>query len=266
MIRMLKLAASCFVTGFVIPTLAFATIEEQAVNTNPAAYLFQLAYSDVEEAVGFALADKGAGDKVSASITGRKEGPVFSHNKPLSVEIRGLKFDKNAGRWNASLMFVSENAIVSAMPVSGRFEEMVELPVLKRQMRSGETINDKDIQIRDFPVSSTRSDAITDLASLIGKSPLRTISMNRPIREQEIARPTIVKKNALVQMNYNSGAMQISDAGQAMEDGSQGSVISVKNVASKKTIRAVVVSADRVEVMPQAQSSQLSIRDAYETN
>jgi flagella basal body P-ring formation protein FlgA len=204
---------------------------------------------------------------VSATINGRKEEPIFSYNKPISVEIRGLKFDKNSSRWNASLMFVSENTIVSAIPVAGRFDEMVELPVLKRQVRAGETIAEKDIQLRDFPASSTRSDAVIDLAGLIGKSPLRTISMNRPVREQELAMPTIVKKNSLVQMHYKSGAMQISDSGQAMEDGSKGSVISVKNVASKKTIRAMVVNADTVEVVTSdTQSSQLINKDAYEIN
>lgn len=263
--RMLKIAASCLITGFIIPTLAFATIEEPASQPAPS-YSFQLAYGDVEEAIGFALADKGAGNKVAATINGRKPEPIFSYAKPVSVEIRGLKFEKETGRWNASLMFVSDNAIVSSIPVNGRFDETQELPVLKRQIRSGELIGEKDIQLKDFPLSSTRGDAITDIASLIGKSPVRSISMNRPIREHEIAQPTIVKKNALVQMHFNSGAMRISDAGQAMEDGAKGSVIGVKNLASKKTIRAVIISADTVEVMPTSQSTSLNDKDTYAAN
>lgn len=272
MIRMLKTAAACLVTGFVIPTLAFATLPESSFQPggghaqSTPAYLFQLTYADVEQAVGFALADKGAGDKISATVQGRSDTPVFSHSKPLSVEIRGLKFDKQSKRWNASFMFISEGRIISATPLSGRFEEMVELPVLKRQMRSGDTITEKDIELRDVAISSLRGDVVNDLSSLIGKSPLRTISMGRPIREQEIAQPTLVKKNTLVQMQFNSGPMQISDAGQAMEDGAKGSVISVRNVSSKKLIRAMVTGAETVEVLPPVQSSQLPIKDAYETN
>lgn len=271
MIRMLKTAASCFALGFVMPTLAFATIDFSTPAETPqksfVSYLFQLSYADAEEAIGFALADKGAGTKVAAVINGHKEDPIFSFNKPLAVEIRGLQFDKSSSRWNANLMFVSENAVVSAMPVSGRYEETIELPVLKRQIRSGDVISENDLQLRNFPLSATRSDVVTDLSSLIGKSPVRTISMNRPIRGQEIAMPSVVKKNDLVKMTYKSGGMLISDNGQAMEDGAQGSLINVRNVASKKMIRAMVISANEVEIAPAgAQASQRVGKDAYEIN
>lgn len=236
------------VVGFMIPTLSFATTEEPpaVVGTK---YLFELSYDDAEGAIGFALSDKGAGNKVAATINGHKTEALFSYNKPISVEIRGLQFDKTSARWNASLLFVSEGDTVSAMPVSGRFEEMAEVPVLKRQVRAGDVIKETDVEIRDYALSRTRSDTITDIASLVGKSPARAISPNRPIREQEIAQPTLVKKNGIVQMRYTSPGVIITASGQATEDGGRGSVISVKNLSSKKLVRAVVEDENTVSII-----------------
>lgn len=234
--------------GFMIPNLAFATIETPPSMAAPK-YLFELSYDDAEGAIGFALADKGAGNKINATINGHKTEALFSYNKPITVEIHGLQFDKTSSYWSASLVFVSDGNAVSAMPLAGRFEEMVEIPVLKRQVRTGDLIKETDVEIRDYPVSRTRSDTVTDMASLVGKSPERAISPNRPIREQEIAMPAIVKKNGIVQIRYSSPGMEITASGQATEDGSKGSIISVRNLASKKLIRAVVVDDTTVSVV-----------------
>jgi flagella basal body P-ring formation protein FlgA len=265
--RLIRIALGSLLTGFVIPTLAFATLNEPPAAQN-ATYLFKLARADAQDAISFALADKGAGNKILATIAGLKSDDIFSYDRPISVEIRDLQFDQPSQRWSANLLFISDTQVVSAMPVAGRFEEVIEVPVLKRQVRSGDTIAEKDIEIRDFPLSSTRSDTITDIASLVGKSPLRVISPARPIREQEVVSPSIVKKNALVQMRYSIPGMEISTAGQAMEDGAKGSVINVRNIASKKTIQAVIADSNTVHVVNESsmQSSQLAKGSTHDIN
>lgn len=268
MITKIKRMIWCAVAGFVIPTAAFALTEEPvALQPAESKYLFEVSYEDAEGAIGFALADKGAGQKVAATINGHKKEPIFSYSKPISVEIRGLKFDKTASRWSASLLAVENGNVITAVPVAGRFEETLEVPVLKKQIRSGEKISDADIEIRDFPVSATRSGTITDMASLIGKSPVRTLSAFRPIREQEIAMPAVVKKNDLVQIRYISSGMEISVTGEAMTGGARGDAIDVRNTASKKVVRAIVEDERTVSVTPLAtQTSRLDGAQAYDIN
>ena len=241
---------------------AAETVSVSEKQANAATYLYALSYEDAEGAIGFALSDKGAGNKVNATISGHKTDALFSYNKPITVEIRGLQFDKNASRWNASLMFVNEGNVVSAMPVTGRFEEVMEVPVLKRPVKNGDVIKAADIEIRDFAVSRTRSDTITDIAGLIGKSPARSISASRPVREQELASPAIIKKNGLVQMRYLSPGMEITATGQALEEGSKGSVISVRNLASKRLVRAVIADDKTVNVLSdKTRTAQLTEAD-----
>ncbi|NBO17999.1 MAG: flagella basal body P-ring formation protein FlgA, partial [Proteobacteria bacterium] len=163
-------------------------------------------------------------------------------------------------RWQSSLVFVNEKGdVISAMPASGMFHEMIEVPVLKRQLRNGEQISESDIELRDFIRSQTRPDTITDISSLIGKTPMRGISAFRPVRESEITGAPIVKRDAIVQLRYTVPGMEITTPGQALAQGARGDVIEVRNTASRKVVRGVIENADTVIVYsPNQQMSALS--------
>lgn len=239
---------------------AFA--DETATLTTPR-NAFEVSYSAAEQAISHALTEKGVGDKVTANLTsianGNRSGVLQAFNQPVTIDIKGLQFDRRSHRWSASLLFVANGEVVTALPASGHFEEIIEVPVLKRELRNGDIISENDIEIRDFPMAHIRSDTITDISTIIGKSPLRTISPFRSLRENEIASPAIVKKNGIVQMRYSSPGMEITTSGQAMDDGAKGDVINVRNTASKKVVRAVIEDSNTVNIMATGtQTSQLT--------
>jgi flagellar basal body P-ring formation protein FlgA len=211
--------------------------------------LFQLTNVEAESAIAQALADKGAGDHINARILGRKNDVIFSYNKPVVAEIHGLRFEKRTHRWNASILFRSGEDVVSAIPASGSYEEMIAVPVLKREVRNDAVITPEDIEMRDFPMAQTRSDTIVSQQELLGKSPLRYISAQRPIRNGEIAMPAVVRKNSMIQIRFVSEGLHITTVGQALQDGAMGEVINVRNNNSKRVIRAIVENQGTVRVV-----------------
>ncbi|NBX03032.1 MAG: flagella basal body P-ring formation protein FlgA [Alphaproteobacteria bacterium] len=252
---------------FMMASPAHAALSESPTLAAPK-YNFRLSYEDTEQAVGIALAEKGAGAKVAATVMGARGQALYSADKPISVEIRGLTFDKNTQRWSANVLCISEDEVVSAMPIGGRYEEVAELPVLKRAVRAEDVIKDEDIELRDYPLSRVHGDVVSDLAALVGKSPLRSISAGRPIRDAEISAPNVVNKNSIVQMRYTTAGMQITTSGQVQTDGGVGQVVAVRNLTSKKVVYAVVNSENSVTVLPAGtqQVSQQVGAKAYETN
>jgi flagellar basal body P-ring formation protein FlgA len=216
----------------------------------PQSYIFNITYEDAEAAIGKALSEKSTdGKTISVSIIGKKPVPIYSSNKPVDVEVRGLRSDDKISRWTANLIITGQDNVVSAMPLSGRFSVMKELAVLKRFLRSGDVISESDVELKSFPQERVNSDNIIDASRLIGRSPIRTVSPNRPIRESEISAPAIIKKNALVQMRYKTKNMEITTAGQALADGAKGDVIEVRNTTSKKITQAVVSDNNIVDVV-----------------
>ena len=59
---------------------------------------------------------------------------------------------------------------------------------------------------------------------------------------------TPVRKNGLVTIHLASKLMTLTAQGQAMQDGSKGEIVQVKNIQSKKLIEAVVTHAGKVRV------------------
>lgn len=227
---------------------------------------FRLSYQDAEEAIAAALSERGAGAKIAAAITRRDNDYIFSYSHPISVEIRGLKFDEKTRRFTANLLPISEGKVLSATAISGSYDEMMEVPVLKRSIKAGDVIKAEDIELRDYTAARTRDSTITDIASLIGKSPVRVITEGRPIREHELALPIEVKKNDLVKMYYRSGPMTITTNGQAQDDGSKGTMIMVRNLSSKKLVQAQVVDATTVVITDQNTLTSRLNGDDHDTN
>ncbi len=229
-----------------------------ADGTTPAtAGLNTLSVADAEEAVGAALAQKGAAAHVQAIIIGQRQKLLYSGEKPMHVEVKGLQFDKVSYRWSGNLLFVADGEVVSAMPVAGRYQEMVSFPVLKRAVRAGETIAEEDVEYADFAQPRIKTELIEDAGAMIGKSPRRMIPAHRPLRVSDLSAPQVLKKNAMVQLSYKTSSMEITTAGQAMDAGAPGDVINVKNLASKAVVRGVVQDDRTVTVAPFVQSTAL---------
>lgn len=234
---------------FLLCGLASAALAETPASTDatiPAAY--QLTVADAEAAAAEALSAKGVGTRVHADIMGARKPVLYQGSKPLKAGIGGLSFDKTQSRWSANLLVLSGDTVLTAMPVSGRYQEIVQLPVLKRQVRSGETIGEHDIDLLDFPLARMRADVVTEAKQLIGFSPRATIAPRRPVRITEISTPAVIKKSALVVMRAISGNMEITASGQALSDGARGDTIEVRNLTSKTVIRATVQDAQTVQV------------------
>lgn len=234
------------------PALAAGEVAPAPALTPQQNYIFNITYEDAEAAISKALSEKAEEGKiVSANISGKKSSPLYSYNKPINVEVRGLRTDSGKNSWSTNLVVLSDNSVISAMPLAGRYALMVEVPTLKNAIRNGDLITDDNIEIKQFAVERVHSDTIKESADLIGKTAIRTISPARPIRTSEISFPAMVKKNSLVQMRYKNGNIEITTTGQATADGAKGDIIEVKNTASKKSTRAVVFDEHTVDVMSQ---------------
>ena len=232
---------------------------DMALDATKPANVFEVSYNDAEEAVSIALNQQGIGDKLQVTISGHKNSALYAFDKPVTVEVKGLQIERLDHHWSASLLFVANGEVISAVPSTGHFDEMVEIPVLKREIRAGDIISENDVEIRDFSLAHTRTDTVTDMSALIGKVPLHNLSPSRPIREHEVASPSIIKKNAVVAMRYSSPGMEINATGEAMNDGAKGDVINVRNTASKKIIRAVIADSRTVNIItPGMETSQLT--------
>jgi flagella basal body P-ring formation protein FlgA len=89
-------------------------------------------------------------------------------------------------------------------------------------------------------VASKIPGALDQLTPAIGKELRRAIYAGRAITAADIAAPTLIERNQIVQLTYRTQAMVIRTEGRALSRGAEGDWIEVLNLASKTKVTGKV--------------------------
>ncbi len=228
--------------------LSIVALPTHAAKTEQPLPPFQLMLEDVESAVSQALTDAqiANAEHIRATVTSTRKPLLYADHQPVEVELTTLTHQEQSKSWSANMVIVKNEEVVTAQPIAGRYEPQKPLPVLKRRLKNGQVITEQDVEMRLFPVTKVRKTTVTDINQLIGKTPQRTISSNRPLRSSELVSPKVMEAGATVHMRYHTPFMQISTVGEALEEGGIGDVIRIRNLDSKKVVHARIMSSDEV--------------------
>jgi len=113
--------------------------------------------------------------------------------------------------------------------------------VAARNIRAGAVITATDI------VSPSDLDAMRRAVNIIGMEAVRTFYQGQPLREDNLRKPTLVKRNAIVHMEFSQGSMIINAEGRALDQGGLGDRVRVMNLISKRVVVATVSGTDSVK-------------------
>ncbi len=90
---------------------------------------------------------------------------------------------------------------------------------------------------------------ITDGDKIIGLRTRRPVPAGVPLSETAVERPPLVKHGSAVTILAQMGGITVSANGQALQEGSEGSVIRVQNLNSNRIVSARVVDGATVQVI-----------------
>ena len=209
---------------------------------------FRLLSKDITSAIGEAIASDGVAEHIHATLRDSRQRVLYRHSSPLEAEIRTLEYDEESKKFNADLYVISEGKELKTLPITGRFEKMVAVPVLKTRHYKEDIIAPDAFTTKLIPESKLRKDVILNPAKMAGMMPKRVISADRPIRKIDIARPFTISKGDVITMRFRSGIMEITTIGEALEDGTKGQRIRLKNKDSGLAVYGDVISAQEVNI------------------
>ncbi len=112
--------------------------------------------------------------------------------------------------------------------------------IASRNIRAGVTVTASDI------VSPSDQDGMRRAIKIIGLETVRTIYKGQSLHENGLQSPTLIERNAIVQMEFSKGGMNISAEGRALDKGSLGERIRVMNLISRRVVVATVSGTDIV--------------------
>ena len=208
----------------------------------------QVFQDDLKTILLAGLREKGAGDDIELSMNGRTLAIHLPTDVEPTIGLDNLLYNPKSGRFVATVAAPADDPAAKRHRITGRVHPMISIPVVGKRLRRGDIVKKHHITWTSIRESSVRRDTILHEEDLVGMAAKRIVREHAPIRLSYVQRPVLVRKNGLVTIHLASRSMTLTAQGQAMQDGSKGEIVQVKNIQSKKVIEAVVTHAGKVSV------------------
>ncbi len=208
----------------------------------------RVTHAQLQEVIGQALAEAGAGDEVHATISNAAGRYYYEGKAPLEAELRFMDYNSSTKRWETEIALFEGGELVKTETLNGRFTAMIEVPVLSRRLFSGDVITAQDLTVARIESHRLRQNVVHDPSQIIGKAARRVLRAGKPIALHEIEAPNIIHKGDLISLRYRTDNIDIQTVAEAMQDAAMGSSISVRNTDSGHVLRAIVVSEGVAEI------------------
>jgi flagella basal body P-ring formation protein FlgA len=115
---------------------------------------------------------------------------------------------------------------------------------VERPVRAGETLEPGLLAIAE----GAAPDGFSDPRALHGLEARVNLYPGRPIRRAEVGAPTVIRRNAVVELIFIRGGLTIALEGRALQPAGEGEAIRVMNLSSRSTVTGVATAGGTVVV------------------
>ncbi len=156
-----------------------------------------------------------------------------------------ISYEKAGGRFDMTFELPGQRA---QWRYTGTAIETVEAAVATRPLARGDLIKQSDIAIERRPKSEFSSEPPAAAADIVGRAARSNVRAGHGLRSSELMKPEFVKKNEMVVLHYEVPGIVLTMRGQALELGTEGDLVNVLNIHSKRTIQGVVTGPGRITI------------------
>lgn len=184
--------------------------------------------------------------------------PLVPYDVAPQPLVSQLDYDRDSGRFVGVLSVTADGLDPINIRISGRVDELIELPVATARLPAGTVLRAEDVHMARVRAALANRAVARQPADAIGLQLRRQVAAGQPLALADLARPELVQRGAEVQMLLDSPGIALTAQGQAMESGAVGERIHVMNPVSHALIEAEVIGANRVRVSPGALRMQVA--------
>jgi len=170
--------------------------------------------------------------------------------KAPSVQVEDIALDRRSQRFTARITLPGDGEAVTRLRLTGLYAAVARVPVPRRDIAAGEVISARDLAWITVRESRIKDNLIAARDGLVGQSPRRRLRAGQMVRADQVGPPILVRPKSAVTMEISNPYMSLTAQGVALDKGSAGDVVRIRNLQSGKTVHAVVTGPDRVTVRP----------------
>ena len=206
---------------------------------------------EIELAVASALEHRnGFGDAANLSLTfDRDLGDIkLEASNSGAMQPASVRYEPRSNRFDVTFEIGSDNAATPArLRFTGTVIETVEAAVLARGIERNELIKSSDVVIERRPKPEVGADAATRDGA-VGMQARRQLRAGQAVRIADLAKPDLVQRDQSVTLIYETPGLYLTVRGKALDAGTEGDVVNVLNLQSKRTVPGVVIGRGQVSV------------------
>ncbi len=170
------------------------------------------------------------------------------YQKPFEVFVEGLQTPYPKGNIKLSLKIVQDSNTFN-IPFLCRIKVTIPVLCAAEKIERNEVIKEHDIEFVTKDITAYRYEPITEIALIIGKKAIKTISPGTIIHKKCFKAIPDICKGDVVSILLKKGKIRISVPARAREYGRIGERIWVENLNSSKLVRVIIVNRQEVNLI-----------------
>jgi flagella basal body P-ring formation protein FlgA len=206
---------------------------------------------DIELQVARALERKnGLGDAANLALTfDRDVGDLrLEASNTGAMQPTTVRYDPRNSRFDVTFEIANSNITApTKLRFTGTAVETVEAAVLARGIERNEVIKSSDVVIERRPKAEVGGD-LAGRDRAVGMQARKQLRVGQALKTADLAKPDLVQRDQNVTLIYESVGLYLTIRGKALEGGTEGDVVNVLNLQSKRTVSGVVVGRGQVSI------------------
>lgn len=211
-----------------------------------------LVSKDIELQVARVLERRnGLGDAANISVTFERDLRELQLDAAHTGDMRAtvVRYDPRNGRFDITFEIAND---VTYSPAKLRFTgtavETVEAAVLVRSVERNEILKASDVIVERRPKTEVGNDvALRERA--VGMQARKQMRAGQALKAADLGKPDLVSRDQAVTLVYEVPGLYLTGRGKAVDSGTEGDVVNVVNLQSKRTVQGIVVGPGQVSIM-----------------
>jgi flagellar basal body P-ring formation protein FlgA len=206
---------------------------------------------EIETAVAHALEHRnGLGDAANLTLTFDRDVQDLRLDAANSgaMQVSAARYEPRSSRFDVTFEIANEAAAApTRMRFTGTAIETVEAAVLTRNVDRSELLKSADLVIERRTKAEVGGDAASREQAL-GMQMRRPVRAGQPLKTADLVKPDLVQRDQSVTVIYESPGLYLTTRGKALDSGTEGDVVNVINLQSKRTVTGIVSGRGQVTI------------------
>jgi flagellar basal body P-ring formation protein FlgA len=206
---------------------------------------------DIELQVARALEHRGGlGDAANLTLTFDRDVQDLQLDVSSTGALQPVsaRFEPRSGRFDVSFEIGNDGGTApTKLRFTGSAIETVEAAVLTRNVERNEVLKSSDIVTERRPKAEVGAD-VAARGRAVGMQMRKQARSGQALKTADLAKPDLVQRDQNVTLIYETAGLYLTVGGKALEGGTQGDVVNVLNLQSKRTVSGVVVGRNQVAI------------------